>query len=693
VDPIPPSDLPPHLRCNSAATATLTENGGVEVYNELLLTVPNHIPLTEVLRPIYQIESQAKIVGSLQHAKGIILQLEIRQNPILIANQLKTSIPANVGIMPNLALTTMLYSSSPDLSSSLNTTNLPSPTTYPTQDDDFWQSPQKSWHWLAVEMPEAWTMVNPALYGNLKMGAVEFGYTPHLDMGPVNWNILSNDSADEGNQLHGLWVLGALNAQGNNGRGVTGGLKGQAQSYMYQTSTRSIACVAETIHQAAKDRIQVLNMSLGIKMCDQGQSDDNLIAYVDSLEPLYDIVLDQALTAGTFLTVSAGNGITYCSDGRFSRALPAKAALPARLTRKYANLIAVGAHDGNFEKAMFSNYGSDDTPVVFGPGQNIYGLGLNNNYAVLSGTSMSSPVVGAIAGLLIAEFSGIQPWQVKEALLKSAERWTASGDPIVNAPNALRYAQTQFFPNHVFSGVNQAPSPTPEPIQTVLPITTPTPSPGQTTQPSLVISPTMVISGESIFFQANNLTPNTAITVHYLSPNELVSGNVKSEVQISDAQGNLSWSIITSTFSGLPNYESLGTWTIWLQDPMKGNSAKSFYNMIANNTLQKMTGWQTQQGFQALIKSQEPATYPIIIHAQLGSNGEPQFRAVFQYKPESNPNYRYAYGYFLTDEEFLSMDQKFQTQGLIRHQQTQICLDINGKTRYQATWAEPWTTP
>jgi subtilisin family serine protease len=83
----------------------------------------------------------------------------------------------------------------------------------------------------------------------------------------------------------------------------------------------------------------------------------------------------------------------------------------------------VGASDENGNRASFSQYGNGVD--IFAPGTNIYSTWVNNGYNSIPGTSMASPIVAGIAGLLKAVKPNLSALEI-ESLLKSSA--TSMGD-------------------------------------------------------------------------------------------------------------------------------------------------------------------------------------------------------------------------------------------------------------------------
>lgn len=177
---------------------------------------------------------------------------------------------------------------------------------------------------------------------------------------------------------HGTHVAGIAAAITNNAIGVAG--VGYDSSLMNvkvldDRGSGFYSWVANGIVWAVDNGAKVINMSLG------GSSPSSVL----------EEAINYAWSKGVVIVAAAGN------NGSNSPSYPAY----------YPNVIAVAATDNNDLKASWSNYG--DWVDVAAPGVSIYSTLPNHNnklrkkdYGFLSGTSMASPHVAGLAGLIWA---------------------------------------------------------------------------------------------------------------------------------------------------------------------------------------------------------------------------------------------------------------------------------------------------
>jgi serine protease len=117
------------------------------------------------------------------------------------------------------------------------------------------------------------------------------------------------------------------------------------------------------------------------------------------------LVINQAYANGVVLIGAAGNENNSIEN----------------FPGAHSNVVAVGATDQNDVKAGFSNFGS--WVDVMAPGVSIYSTLPENGttYGERSGTSMATPLVAALAGLIKSYFPGLTNAQVKDKILQGCE--------------------------------------------------------------------------------------------------------------------------------------------------------------------------------------------------------------------------------------------------------------------------------
>jgi subtilisin family serine protease len=245
-----------------------------------------------------------------------------------------------------------------------------------------------------IDAPEAWeitTGVTETMIAVIDTG-VDYNHED-LDDGRVRTDIdqdyVNDDDDAMDDHSHGTHVAGTIAAETNNGVGVAG-VMWQAQilplKVLGSRGSGSADDVAAAIRYAADQEADVINMSLGSRSCSQ--------TIADAVNYAYD--------KGVVIVAAAGNSGS-------SIGYPAK----------HAPVIAVGATDHNDHKAYFSNYG-DELDVV-APGVSIFSTVPNNGYDAFSGTSMASPHVAGVVGLLLSQRSDLSNGQVREILRQSAD--------------------------------------------------------------------------------------------------------------------------------------------------------------------------------------------------------------------------------------------------------------------------------
>jgi subtilisin family serine protease len=266
----------------------------------------------------------------------------------------------------------------------------------------------------------------------------EFGYTNDLkddddENGYVDdmkgWDFLNEDNDPMDDNGHGTHVGGTAGARGSNAQGVTGVMWNvllMPLKFLDSDGLGSVLDAIEAVDYAIKNGAMVINASYGGPMFSQAEHDS----------------IQAAQTAGVLFVAAAGNDGANNDLGT---------SYPARYNLD--NIISVAATNQRDERAAFSNFGPLTVDVA-APGVNILstqppGLSFADcaassfvGYDFCTGTSMATPHVSGLAGLLWNHYTGFNVFQIKWTILRyvdiipSLQGWTVTGGRI-NAFKAL----------------------------------------------------------------------------------------------------------------------------------------------------------------------------------------------------------------------------------------------------------------
>lgn len=230
---------------------------------------------------------------------------------------------------------------------------------------------------------------------------------------------------------HGTHVAGVISALVNNNIGVAGMTwynPVMPVKVLDSSGSGSTYAVAQGVIWATDHGAKVINMSLG--------------NYADA-QFLHDAV-KYAFDHDVVLIAASGNDNTE------------RPGYPAA----YPEVFAVAATDSQNNKAPFSNYG--DYIDVAAPGVSIASTYPHNQYAALSGTSMASPHVTALAALIRSTNPQLKNTEVMDIMRKSARdigtpgRDKYFGYGLIDVVKAVQmagqtnYPATTFWPKWMF---------------------------------------------------------------------------------------------------------------------------------------------------------------------------------------------------------------------------------------------------
>lgn len=234
----------------------------------------------------------------------------------------------------------------------------------------------------------------------------------------------ANASGNNDGFAHGTHVAGIAGAVTNNGTGIAS--LGYAVKILpvkiASNATGVLSGGLDGVYYAMRSGADVISMSWGLR---------NDVAAFRSL-------IQQAAASNIVLVAAAGN------DGDQTLQYPAA----------YPQVISVGATDQNDHKAGFSNFGS--TVDVMAPGVDIYSTFPegNNTYGNYSGTSMSTPLVAALAALVRSYFPSMTAAQVRQRIAQGCEDISAQNPGMNGMIGAGRINAFQTLGNVSISELN-----------------------------------------------------------------------------------------------------------------------------------------------------------------------------------------------------------------------------------------------
>ncbi|WP_274363274.1 S8 family peptidase [Paenibacillus thermotolerans] len=210
------------------------------------------------------------------------------------------------------------------------------------------------------------------------------------------YNVVDPKTQPNDDVGHGTHVAGVISALTDNAEGVAGMTwynRIMPVKVLDSSGMGSTYAVAEGIIWATDHGAKVINMSLG---------------NYASAQFLHDAV-KYAFDRDVALISATGN------DNTDQPGYPAA----------YPEVFAVSATNVGKQKASFSNFG--DYVDVVAPGENIASTYMGNQYAALSGTSMASPHVAALAALIRSVNPKLKNTEVYDIMRKSAVDLGAQG--------------------------------------------------------------------------------------------------------------------------------------------------------------------------------------------------------------------------------------------------------------------------
>jgi serine protease len=328
----------------------------------------------------------------------------------------------------------------------------------PTQPTDQYFS--SSWALPVMNIPPAWSVSDGT---NVTIAVIDSGISPTAELPRLlpGRNFVfdaghpsSSDTADSDGHGTAVASIAAAAADGSGMVGAAPMVSLLPVRVLGNTGSGDSAGLTAGILYAVDAGARVLNLSLGVSGYDY-----NLTAAVA-----------YAAANNVLIVAAAGNG--------------GSAATPPEPAANNSTL-AVAATNASNQPASFSQTGSYID--VAAPGVDILGLHPTMNYALWSGTSMATPLVAALAAVLLSEYPSASLSQLRSAIVGSAidvydpGTDTRTGAGIPRATEALSLLASALGQADPFATTTTT---TTSPPVTTAPATTTTTLPPVTTAPA-----------------------------------------------------------------------------------------------------------------------------------------------------------------------------------------------------------------
>jgi PKD repeat protein len=283
-----------------------------------------------------------------------------------------------------------------------------------TPNDQYFVNSFNSGQWALyqIDAPLAWDISTGSsdIVVAITDDAININHPDLVNKVVAGWDAVDNDNDPSpcgGNDgFHGSHVSGIVGAETNNNIGVAS--IGYNVSIMPvkigDCNTGSLTSGYDGIIWATDNGADVINMSWG----GGGQS-----TYGQN-------VCNYAWNQGSILVAAAGN------DGTNQQFYPAA----------YNNVIAVASTTTGDSKSSFSQYGT--WVDVSAPGSSILSTDEGTSYQITQGTSMASPLVAGLVGLMISHAPSAPQQEVVNCLLSTCENIDASNSGYIGQLGAGR---------------------------------------------------------------------------------------------------------------------------------------------------------------------------------------------------------------------------------------------------------------
>jgi subtilisin family serine protease len=228
------------------------------------------------------------------------------------------------------------------------------------------------------------------------------------------YDFANNDGDPMDGGGHGTHCAGVIGASHNDIgiAGVMANVKLVALKFLTDEGEGEEINAVQAIDYAIKRGVKVLSNSWG---------------GTDRVQALEDAIV-AANKAGLSFVAAAGND---SADNDTTDSFPSNF--------NVENMIAVGSFNATGVKSGFSNFGIKSVHIM-APGSEILSTYKDENYEVLSGTSMATPHVAGVIGLLLTQWPDLTPAQIRSHLIATSYKTDALSKSSVSGGRVDAYS-------------------------------------------------------------------------------------------------------------------------------------------------------------------------------------------------------------------------------------------------------------
>lgn len=247
----------------------------------------------------------------------------------------------------------------------------------------------KQWHLKTIQAQEAWDITKG---GGVKIAIVGDSVDlKHADLASQIVGVLTNDTSD---QDHGTHLAGDIAAIADNSVGIAG-VCPECKLLIGGGGGGDDASIIKGITWATDQGAKAISMSFHTSNNSQAMQQ----------------AIDYAWDKGAICFASTGNDGNQLTSPVY----------PAGNT----HVVSVSSTDENDARSSFANYGSWVT--ITAPGSNIYTTQNGGSYTSASGTSESTPIAAAVAGLIWSTPYGTSAEAVVKHLCDTSDKIAGTG--------------------------------------------------------------------------------------------------------------------------------------------------------------------------------------------------------------------------------------------------------------------------